>query len=338
VNLEQIVAVARNKTNFAVLQDYIDFCCRYLEYVAEPDRFGDTDNLQARIVCQNEKNYRFYQYRADGYFNITRPINTALMYDADQQAQVRVDFLKVLRSAPEVDHCDAKSRDLLRRSIYTIQQSIGAALDALPAGNSNTARKINGDLFERLMRLLIGEIGFDCKCGIINVPVVVDYAAEFFMSYQHDLLVYKDGELKIIGSVKTSSKDRLDKVFIDKFLYNRLTGTATPHIAIFLNDVQRKRTPRDNEYGVSTTFLPGHFRGYTIKLNPLDGVYYCDIRPTMEADAFLSQHIQTIDRLLCDDLKGFLKRPGLAVPVLKEVREDSESYLAQTADETTDID
>lgn len=338
MNLEQIVALARNKTNFAVPQDYIDFCCRYLEYVAQPERFGDTDNLQARIVCQNEKNYQFYQYRADGYFNITRPLNTSLMYTANQQTQVRVDFLKVLRSAPEVADCDENSRALLRRSIYTIQQSIGAALDALPAGSSNTARKINGDLFERLMRLLISEIGFDCKSGVINVPVVVDYAAEFFMSYQHDLLVYEEGELKVIGSVKTSSKDRLDKIFIDKFLYNRLTETATPHIAIFLHDVQRKRTPKENEYGVSTTFLPGHFRGYTIKLNPLDGVYYCDIRPMMRADAFLSQHIQTIDRLLCDDLKLFLDRPGLAVPVVKEVREDSERYLTRTADEETESD
>ena len=37
---------------------------------------------------------------------------------------------------------------------------------------------------------------------------------------------------------------------------------------------------------MSATFLPGHFKGYTIKLNPLDGVYYCDIRPNMQTDPF----------------------------------------------------
>lgn len=34
-------------------------------------------------------------------------------------------------------------------------------------------------------------------------------------------------------------------------------------------------------------FLPGHFKAYTIKLNSLDGVYYCDIRPNMMRDTLL---------------------------------------------------
>ena len=66
---------------------------------------------------------------------------------------------------------------------------------------------------------------------------------------------------------------------MDKFLYSRLTDTALPHIAVFLNDVQRKKTKRQNQYAISATFLPGHFKAYTVKLNALDGVYYCDIRP-----------------------------------------------------------
>lgn len=60
------------------------------------------------------------------------------------------------------------------------------------------------------------------------------------MSYQHDIIVEENGEIRAIGSVKTSSKDRIDKIFIDKFLYNRLTNVTTPHFAVFLNDVQRK--------------------------------------------------------------------------------------------------
>ncbi|NMB82771.1 MAG: hypothetical protein GYA14_13240, partial [Ignavibacteria bacterium] len=186
--------------------------------------------------------------------------------------------------------------------------TIGATLDALPSGKSNTARKINGDLFERLIRLLLQKIGVDCRTGIINVPVIVDGVELFTMSYQHDLLLFKENELKVVGSVKTSSKDRIDKIFMDKFLYSRLTETSTPHIAIFLNDVQRKNTRRENEYGINATFLPGHFKGYTIKLNSLDGVYYCDIRPNMKSDDFLRSYIKTIDCLFCDDLKSFLSK------------------------------
>jgi hypothetical protein len=122
------------------------------------------------------------------------------------------------------------------------------------------------------------------------------------MSYQHDLIVEDKDKIKIIGSIKTSSKDRIDKIFIDKYLYTKLTNTLTPHIAIFLNDVQRKNTRRENEYGINSTFLPGHFIGYTIKLNPLDGVYYCDIRPNMRTGAVLKDHIKTFDHLICEDI------------------------------------
>jgi hypothetical protein len=100
-------------------------------------------------------------------------------------------------------------------------------------------------------------------------------------------------------------KDRLDKVFVDKFLYNRLTEKATPHFAIFLNDVQRKG--QEGKYGVSATFLPGHFKGYTVKLNPLDGVYYCDIRPNMVSEDILKDHIKTFDHFLFSDMWKFVR-------------------------------
>ncbi len=117
------------------------------------------------------------------------------------------------------------------------------------------------------------------------------------------MVIGVDEEIKAIGSVKTSSKDRLDKIFVDKFLYNRLTDTETPHFAIFLNDVQRKG--KEGKYGTNTTFLTGHFKGYTIKLNPLDGVYYCDIRPNMKTEDILKDHIRTFDHFLFTDVWKF---------------------------------
>lgn len=299
MKLDRLVKQASNKNNFTSIADYIEFCQRFLGFTSR--------GLQAVIVSQNEPHYCFFQYKADGHFNITRPINSKLMYQVEAEKTVSIEFLRTLRQAKDNRVSDEASRTVICNSIYTIQQAIGATLDALPAGASNTARKINGDLFERLIRFLILEAGVDCRSGLINVPVKVDGHEEFKMSYQHDLLLYTDGELKVIGSVKTSSKDRLDKIFIDKFLYSRLTETETPHIAVFLNDVQRKRTQQENRYGVSSTFLPGHFKGYSVKLCPLDGVYYCDLRPNMTTDSFLQNHIRTIDRLFCDDLTRLIK-------------------------------
>lgn len=316
MSLTDLVNHATDKERFHTLNDYNYFCSRYLEYV-------DT-GLQARIVSQNESRYQFFQYREEGSFNITRPLNSCLMYDAESFSQAMQQFRMTIEQLRDGQRPSNDLRKNLICTIYTLQQSIGAALDGLPAGKSNQARKVNGDLFERLIRLLIVSLNVECVSGTMQVPVKdVDGTELFKSSYQHDLLLSKDEELKIIGSVKTSSKDRIDKVFMDKFLYNRLTDTALPHIAIFLNDVQRKKGKRENEYGVSATFLPGHFKAYTVKLNPLDGVYYCDIRPNMVEDALLSQHIKTIDHFFYSDLWELLNKQGQSLSEIAIEREEN---------------
>ena len=298
MKLNQIVDKARNKSNFSDLNGFISFCSEYLEYVS--------DNLQATIISQNENHYCFYQYDKSGNYQITRPINSNLMYKFSEFSKSSKEYLKILRTIKSIDKKDANIREFLNNATYTIQQSVGAALDGLPQGESNTARKLNGDLFEHFIRLIIREIGIDCKAGVVQIPVIVDDQKLFDMSYQHDLIIEKNNEIKVIGSIKTSSKDRIDKIFIDKFLYNKLTEKQTPHIAIFLNDVQRKNTAKKNKYGINSTFLPGHFKGYTVKLNPLDGVYYCDIRPNMLTETILKDNIKTFDNLLIEDIWKFI--------------------------------
>jgi hypothetical protein len=298
MKLKQLVNKAKDKSNFHDLKGYIQFCNEFLDYIY--------DNLQATIISQNENHYCFYQYRKEGAFQITRPINSNLMYNAATFTKASKEFIKALKKIRSIDAADNTIRQIINNSTYTIQQAIGSALDGLPAGQSNTARKLNGDLFENFIRLIIREIGIDCKAGTIQVPVIIAGEPQFSMSYQHDLIIGDDDNVKVIGSIKTSSKDRIDKIFIDKFLYNKLTEKATPHIAIFLNDVQRKNTKKENEYGISSTFLPGHFKGYTVKLNPLDGVYYCDIRPNMRTEHILKDHIKTFDNLLIEDIWKFI--------------------------------
>ena len=306
MTLQELVRVASNKTNFTTLAHYVDFCRGFLDFMGTPG------NLQAEIVSRNETHYRFLQFKGDGSFNVTRPLNYNLLYSKKDAGTAIRQFLKVLAAVRKSD--TPSNRIVVNRSIYTIQQCIGASLDALPAGRSNTARKINGDLFERFIRLILVEIGIDCTSGVVNVPIEIDGKEEFSMSYQHDLIIKSGAFVKIIGSVKTSSKDRLDKIFVDKFLLARLTGKDVPHVAIFLNDVQRKgKTPK--EYGVNATFLPGHFKGYTVKLNPLDGVYYFDIRPNMLTEKILKDHIRTFDHFLFGDLWTLLNRAAVVARI-----------------------
>lgn len=293
MSIKKLLEQASNKNHFTKLSDYVDFSLRYTDYI----RSG----LQATIVSQNQTDYVFFQHGKSGNFNISRPINSTLLANKSQIKRL----LKLVARARDLDKNECPERHLIRAGIYTLQQCIGSCLDALPAGQSNKARKINGDLFERLMRLLIQYCGIDATEGVLKIPIEVEGEQTFSMSYQHDLILKNKDEISAIGSVKTSSKDRIDKIFIDKFLHNKLTGEDTPHFAVFLNDVQRKKTKSEGQYSISQTFLPGHFKGYTIKLNPLDGVFYCDILPRMQGDPLLAKHITTIDRFFSDALPNF---------------------------------
>ncbi len=190
---------------------------------------------------------------------------------------------------------------MVNNFIYTTQQSIGCALDALPSSKTNTSRKVNGDLFERLIQITMRKLGFSIDTETLSIKIP---GSEEAMKYQNDIEIKVDGEIVAIGSVKTSSKDRIDKIFLDKLMYNRLTQTNTPHFAIFLHDVQR--AGKEPDFRVGQTFLTGHFKAYTVGLSPLDGVYYCDLRPVMKADRLLKEHIKSLDCLLCEDVWKYL--------------------------------
>lgn len=298
MNIKTLVEKALDKGNFKTLDGYIDFAKYYLDFIDK--------HLQAVIVSQNENHYQFYQYDKQGNYQITRPINSNLMYKIEAFSIASTKFLELLTNIKDIKPEHQIERQIINNGTYTIQQCIGAALDGIDGGKSNSARKLNGDLFEHLIRLIFTEIGIDAKSGVVKVPIPYEGEHKFKMSYQHDLIVELEGELKVLGSIKTSSKDRLGKIFLDKFLYNQLTKTYTPHIAIFLNDVQRKNSKQENVYGINATFLPGHFIGYTLALNPLDGVYYCDIRPLMQTEPILKDHIKTFDHLLIEDIWKFI--------------------------------
>ncbi len=311
MNLEDLIRIASNKENFTELKHYAEFCKEFLEFIEHPG------NMQAEIVSRNERHYRFLQFKDDGSYNVTRPLNYNLLYFGKEARKKISKFLSIL---PQIKKFDTpENRLIVNRAIYTIQQTIGSTLDALPAGRSNTVRKINGDLFERFIKLILIRIGIDCASATVKIPIEMDGEVAFHMSYQHDLVIKSGSFVKIIGSVKTSSKDRIDKIFVDKFLLTKLTGKDVPHVAIFLNDVQRKgKSPKD--YGVSATFLPGHFKGYTVKLNPLDGVYYFDIRPNMLTENIIKDHIKTFDHFLFGDLWRLLHRTAIVATV--EPREE----------------
>jgi hypothetical protein len=299
MKIGQLRDLATDNSRFTKLEDFVSFCRYYLGFISEPK------NMQAKIIAQNEHQYFFYQYNKDGNYQITRPLNSELFLDiAGFEKNIDI-FNNIITHYQDFKPTD-EDRHCINDMIYTMQQCLGSTLDALPIGESNKARKINGTLFEKLIVVFLNELNITGKAETLDIPIVHNNQVLFNMKYQHDLVIRNsNNDVKVIGAIKTTSKDRIDKVFIDKLLYSKLTSTEIYHIAIILNDVQRKKTKDITKFSIGSTFLPGRFKGYMIKLCPLDGVYYFDIRKAMQTDKELKNMIQTFDKLVFEDVSRF---------------------------------
>jgi hypothetical protein len=274
-----------DKSGFRKLADFAAFCRAYLEMVEkEPP---------TRIVAPSHDHYVFYQYSNAQRNKITRPLNTQLFYESSKEFagafERFVEFpgdlkrLKLAFASGKGRSGYLKSNEI-NRVVYSLQQSVGCTGDSFE--NENQSRKRIGQLFEALVKLIIKELGVTCEPRIINLPIPGYPGRE--MSYELDLVFSRNKAIiasetkhihasEVVGSAKTTSKDRIDKIFLDKFLLTKLLGRDIPVVAIFLHDVQRAKRG-ESIFGVNSTFKTNPFLGYTVALNKLDGVYYEQIR------------------------------------------------------------
>lgn len=107
-------------------------------------------------------------------------------------------------------------------------------------------------------------------------------------------------ENEIVVSLKTSSKDRMGKIFLDKMLMEKFAKHPVKVVGIFHNDVQRKK-----DCGVSYTFVSGLFMVYTKFLCSLEGVYFLDPPPITEQAPY-SQHIASFSKFILEDMETLL--------------------------------
>ncbi len=307
--LADLQASVQDRLAFNSLADYVTLCSSFLALL---ERTRPT-----RIVSPTHPNYIFYQYDETHSHRITRPLNTHLFIENEQSFLAEFErcagFLDDLKIYQEhiLDRPDGKQfmqSNTINKIVYTMQQSIGSIGDSFQ--NPNQSRKRIGQLFEHLIRLIIQRVGFECQSRTINIPIP-DYAG-YHMSYELDVVFSRNKAIlmseteyihssEIVGSVKTTSKDRLDKIFIDKYLLNKLLGRNIPVVAIFLHDVQRAQ--RGNSiFGINSTFKSNHFLGYTVALNKLDGIYYVDPRPEMLVNERLREQIADFQQFLVRDM------------------------------------
>jgi hypothetical protein len=309
VTMFDLQASVQDKEAFTQLEDYYTLSHTFLKLLPEIQ--------PTRIVAPNDHRYIFYQYGEIHGHKITRPLNSDLFIetaDAFHRAFERfISFLDDLKRNGQAITEMALARQYLATNevnqvIYTCQQIIGSIGDSFTSPNQS--RKRIGQLFENLVKLIIQNIGFTCESRTISVPI--PGSPDYAMSYELDLVFSRKGAIvtaesefvhpdEIIGSVKTTSKDRIDKIFLDKFLLAKLLGREIKVIAIFLHDVQRARRA-NSIFGINATFKTNHFLGYTVALNRMDGVYYVDPRPEMITDPRLRNEIDDFQHFVTEDI------------------------------------
>jgi hypothetical protein len=309
VTLIDLQASVRDTTAFNTLEEYFRLCKTFLALVK---RIQPT-----RIISPTHNNYVFFQYGESYSYRITRPLNTNLFIEsADDFKAIFERFMSFLSDLRQYQDSMLQQESVSRylessevnKVVYTLQQSIGCIGDSFE--NPNQSRKRVGQLFEMLVKLIIQELGLECEPRTINIPIPGYPGYE--MSYELDLVFSRNKAIvavetrfihasEIVGSVKTTSKDRIDKVFLDKYLLTKLLGREVPVIAIFLHDVQRAKTG-NSIFGVNSTFKSNHFLGYTVALNRLDGVYYVDPRPEMLSSERLRDQIRDFQTFVVRDL------------------------------------
>lgn len=108
--LWEIMSWVSQKDRFLKIEDYIDFAKYYLDFVKT--------GLQAEIIAKNENNYSFFQYRRDGEYNITRPINCDLFQRLEEYDGLSSRFIDILSHVKEIQG-DMDVRKELNGFIYT---------------------------------------------------------------------------------------------------------------------------------------------------------------------------------------------------------------------------
>lgn len=155
-----------------------------------------------------------------------------------------------------------------------------------------------GNRFEELIRLIVSELGVANKKDVYSCETDLIFSP-FEKVKSDSKYVHPD---EVVVSLKTSSKDRMGKIFIDKLLMQEFVGQKINMVGIFLNDVQRKESD-----DISYTFVSGLFMVYAKFLTKLEGVYFIDMPPITKKSPH-NNYIFPFSKFIINDVWKLIKR------------------------------
>ncbi len=247
------------------------------------------DTVSGQFV--DVRGYRIQFSQAAGTKKFLRPVNIKLfIWDKskfDSKFNLFTQTLQELKAGKR--DFDLEKKENIDKVVYTIQQSVGLGMDLLL--HPNSARKHAGNRFEELLRVIITEIGLSNQKMVFKVPYESGGKKEFYKS-ETDIIVGSKNIIQstnkfldpseLIISVKTTSKDRMGKMFLDKLLLKKLFKLDNVKVVgVFLNDVQRKESDK-----ISFTIVPGQFIVYSTYLENMEGVFYLDVPANIDKPPF----------------------------------------------------
>ena len=252
--------------------------------------------------------YRIYASRIAGSEKYIRPINQRLFISEVEVFRAAFSDLQRIMGLVKIGaEVREQEKEQIDSVLYTIQQALGAGFDLLV--NPNSARKHVGNRFEELMKAFFSELGISNKRVVLQIPYETEDGEKNYKC-ENDMILSPFGKVRstnqmldekeVVVSVKTTSKDRMGKMFIDKLLLQRFVRQEQKVIGIFLNDVQRKGT--DN---ISYTLVSNLFMVYSKFLVELDGVYYLDPPPVVNKQPF-NRFMKPFSELVTVDLRRLL--------------------------------
>lgn len=252
-------------------------------------------------------NYKLLKAERDARSNYLRPINNDLFIENPEDWKEMFDRCTELiqnssksRSDLETEYDDFLSVNGFNKVFYTAVQSIGCGLDIL--GGSQASRKNLGQRFESVILNAVS------MSGLANKEMTVDIDINDTDSYscQMDGVISPFDEVKtskelinsdeLVISIKSTSKDRMTKIFADRMLLNKFSDDGEINLsALFLHDVQRSGDK------VATTFVANNFYIYQNYLTQLNGVFFVD-PPGRASDEKFEDHIGTFEDFFLEEM------------------------------------
>ena len=220
------------------IQQFKDITVRVLNYI--PDVLNEESEFNGYQICSSN---------IAGTRKSVRPFRDDLfIHNIERFNDSFNNFERILnRLRNEEREFNPEEYRLVDSVAYTIQQAMGIGLDLMV--QSNSARKHVGNRFEELIRTLLSTLEISIKKVVLSIPYETDEGDKYYRC-ETDVIISPYESVKsdassinpneIVVSLKTTTKDRMPKIFIDKVLMERFVGHPVRVVGISQNDIQRK--------------------------------------------------------------------------------------------------